>query len=226
MFLALLAHPQEAPKKRHLVRCVRVMSIDCTTVALKLPCAVRTEHVHNIQVNCSVWTWEQTAITSLRRIDWLVLAAFVILLKGTVRYVMSVRPHGATRIPLDGLSWHFISDYFSKTNPGDSLKSDQNKRYYSHRQMCVQLCIVGFFLKYWYRETQNKYLFVVPYILVTNVFILVQLNVLYNILFVKSLFAQHVSDVTASIVRSTTVVFHSHRFLVSGVFIPCDLYWC
>jgi hypothetical protein len=45
-------------------------------------------------------------------------------------------------------------------------------------------------------------------------------------IFLKSLFAQHVSDVTASIISSTTVVFHSHRFLVSGVFIPCDLYWC
>jgi hypothetical protein len=33
----------------------------------------------------------------------------------------------------------------------------------------------------------------------------------------KSLFAQNVSDVTVIIVRSTTVVFHSHRFLVSGV---------
>jgi hypothetical protein len=45
-------------------------------------------------------------------------------------------------------------------------------------------------------------------------------------IFLKSLFAQHVSDVKASIIRSTTVVFHSHRFLVSGVFILCDLYWC
>jgi hypothetical protein len=112
MFLAFLAHPQEAPHKRHLVRCVRVMSIGCYTVARKMPCAVRTEHVHNIQVNCSVWTGEQTAITSLRKIDWLVLAAFVKLWKGTVGYVMSVRPHGVTRIPLDGLSWHLIFDYF------------------------------------------------------------------------------------------------------------------
>jgi hypothetical protein len=56
-------------------------------------------------------------------------------------------------------------------------------------------------------------------------FILVQLNVQF-LMFLKGFFAQHVSDVTASIIRSTTVVFHSHRFLVSGVFIACDLYWC
>jgi hypothetical protein len=44
-------------------------------------------------------------------------------------------------------------------------------------------------------------------------------------MFLKSLLAQHVSDVTASIVRSTTVVY-SHRFWVSGVFIQCGLYRC
>jgi hypothetical protein len=30
MFRALLAHPQEALNKRHLVYCVRVMSVGCT----------------------------------------------------------------------------------------------------------------------------------------------------------------------------------------------------
>jgi hypothetical protein len=52
-------------------------------------------------------------------------------------------------------------------------------------------------------------------------FNLVQLSVQYS-MFLKSLLAQHVSDVTASIVRSTPVEY-SHRFLVSGVFILCDL---
>jgi hypothetical protein len=36
MFRALLAHPQEAPHKRHLVYCVRVMSVGCATIAVKL----------------------------------------------------------------------------------------------------------------------------------------------------------------------------------------------
>jgi hypothetical protein len=39
MFRALLAHPQEAPHKRHLVYCVRIMPIGCGTVAVSLqPC--------------------------------------------------------------------------------------------------------------------------------------------------------------------------------------------
>jgi hypothetical protein len=32
MFRALLAHPQEAFHKRHLVYCVRVMSVGCTRI--------------------------------------------------------------------------------------------------------------------------------------------------------------------------------------------------
>jgi hypothetical protein len=31
MFRALLAHPQEARYKRHLVYCVRIMSVGCAT---------------------------------------------------------------------------------------------------------------------------------------------------------------------------------------------------
>jgi hypothetical protein len=31
MFRALLAHPQEARHKRHLVYCVRIMSVGCGT---------------------------------------------------------------------------------------------------------------------------------------------------------------------------------------------------
>jgi hypothetical protein len=33
MFRALPAHPQEALHKRHLVYCVRIMSVGCDTVA-------------------------------------------------------------------------------------------------------------------------------------------------------------------------------------------------
>jgi hypothetical protein len=35
MFQALLAHPQEAPHKRHLVYCVRVMSVGCTRIGVE-----------------------------------------------------------------------------------------------------------------------------------------------------------------------------------------------
>jgi hypothetical protein len=39
MFPALLAHPQEALRKQHLVYCVRIMSVGCGTVVVKLqPC--------------------------------------------------------------------------------------------------------------------------------------------------------------------------------------------
>jgi hypothetical protein len=36
VFLALLAHPQEALDKRHLVYCVRVVSVGCTSSTLIL----------------------------------------------------------------------------------------------------------------------------------------------------------------------------------------------
>jgi hypothetical protein len=36
MFRALLAYPQEALHKRHLVYCVRIMSVGCVSVAVKL----------------------------------------------------------------------------------------------------------------------------------------------------------------------------------------------
>jgi hypothetical protein len=36
MFRAVLAYPQEAPHKRHLVYCVRVMSVGCATIAVGL----------------------------------------------------------------------------------------------------------------------------------------------------------------------------------------------
>jgi hypothetical protein len=34
--------------------------------------------------------------------------------KATVSLVVSVRPHGTTGLPLDGFSWNFIFEYFSK----------------------------------------------------------------------------------------------------------------
>jgi hypothetical protein len=38
MFRSLLARPQEALHKRHLVYCVRIMSVGCGTVAVSLQC--------------------------------------------------------------------------------------------------------------------------------------------------------------------------------------------
>jgi hypothetical protein len=36
MFRALLAHPQEALHQRHLLYCLRKMSVGCATIAVKL----------------------------------------------------------------------------------------------------------------------------------------------------------------------------------------------
>jgi hypothetical protein len=36
MFRALIAHPQEALHKRHLVYCVRIMSVGSATISVKL----------------------------------------------------------------------------------------------------------------------------------------------------------------------------------------------
>ena len=80
---------------------------------------------------CFVWISEQTAIISLFSIKWLVfitetecvycvvqagslLDVFSKLRKATVSFVMSVRLHGTTRLPPDGVSWNFKFEYFSK----------------------------------------------------------------------------------------------------------------
>jgi len=42
------------------------------------------------------------------------LGAFAKLRKATINFVMSVRPHGTTRLPLDGFSLNFILVDFSK----------------------------------------------------------------------------------------------------------------
>jgi hypothetical protein len=85
-------------------------------------CAVRsTFYVLPTRVfMCFVWIWEQTAIISLYSINWLVgwfLGAFAKLRKNDylLRYVcLAVLPHGTTWLPLDGFSWNFILENFSK----------------------------------------------------------------------------------------------------------------
>jgi hypothetical protein len=43
MFRALLAHPQEVSHKRHLVYCVRVMSVGCARIGVELESKTRME---------------------------------------------------------------------------------------------------------------------------------------------------------------------------------------
>jgi hypothetical protein len=73
-----------------------------------------------------VWQWLASTwpvCVHLLRIRWKVLLdksfldAFSKLLKVTISFViyvcLSVRPHGTTRLPLDGFSWNLIFEYFS-----------------------------------------------------------------------------------------------------------------
>jgi hypothetical protein len=50
MFQALRAHPQEGLQKRHLVYCVRVISVCCTRIGVPLQswCSQLTKHARNI----------------------------------------------------------------------------------------------------------------------------------------------------------------------------------
>jgi len=56
------------------------------------------------------------------------LGAFGKLRKATINFVMSVRSHGTTRLPLDGFSWNLIFEDLSKIceTIQVSLKSDKN----------------------------------------------------------------------------------------------------
>jgi hypothetical protein len=46
VFRALLAHPQEVLHKRHLVYCMRIMSVSCATTAVSLQSGHKQFHVH------------------------------------------------------------------------------------------------------------------------------------------------------------------------------------
>ena len=64
-----------------------------------------------------------------------VLRAFAKLRKATISFVVSVCPHGITRLPIDRFSWNLIFEYFSKIfeKVQVSLKSDKNNRYFAWR---------------------------------------------------------------------------------------------
>jgi len=42
------------------------------------------------------------------------LGAFTKLRKANISFAVSVRPHGTTRLTLDGFSYNFTPEYFSK----------------------------------------------------------------------------------------------------------------
>ena len=71
------------------------------------------------------------------------LGAFAKFRKAAISFVMSIRssirPHGTTRLPLDGFSWNLIFDYFSKVleNIQVSLKSEKNNGYFTCRPIYI-----------------------------------------------------------------------------------------
>jgi hypothetical protein len=69
--------------------------------------------------------------------------AFAKLREAIINFVMSVCPHGTTRLPLDGFSWNMILKYFSKIcrEIQVSLKSYKNYRYFSWRPIYTLLMV-------------------------------------------------------------------------------------
>jgi hypothetical protein len=56
MFRALLAHPQEVLHKRHLVYCVRIMSVGCGAVAVSLqPCHYYARNIPSAVCASTSW---------------------------------------------------------------------------------------------------------------------------------------------------------------------------
>ena len=77
----------------------------------------------------------------------LILRRFPKLRRATISFVMSVcpyvcvsvRPHGTTHLPLDGVSWNLIVEYFFKSIEKIEvwLKSDNNNSYFTWRSTYI-----------------------------------------------------------------------------------------
>jgi hypothetical protein len=79
---------------------------------------------------------------SLYRLSYLAHILFRRLAKfrrATTSFVMSVRPRGTSRLPLDGISWNSICEFFSKIveQYQVSLKSDKSDGYFTSRLMYI-----------------------------------------------------------------------------------------
>ena len=58
------------------------------------------------------------------------MGAFEKSRKVTITSVVSVRPHGTTRLPMPGFSWHSISEYFFKGNKETAEEEGEEEGYY------------------------------------------------------------------------------------------------
>ena len=69
----------------------------------------------------------------------------------SLRHVrLSARPHGTTRLPLDGFSWNLISEYFSEIcrEIQVSLKSDKTDWSLHEDQYTILIYLTHFFLEW------------------------------------------------------------------------------
>jgi hypothetical protein len=118
-------------------RFARVQLLGIERALSYLPCCI--SHCLRPKMNCSF------AYNKVAAFDWVLwfLGAFAKLWIATIRYVMSVclsvcpsaRPHGTTRLALDGFSWKLIFVYFRKSvqKIPTLLKSDKNNGCFTWR---------------------------------------------------------------------------------------------
>jgi hypothetical protein len=101
------------------LKCYQALCLETCT------CFVFTSEINSPRKHCCwtlrifmtltvTWSWE------IHKEDFVIfpsvqfLSAFAKLRKVTISFVMSVRPHGRIRLPVDGLPLHLIFEHYSK----------------------------------------------------------------------------------------------------------------
>jgi hypothetical protein len=99
------------------------------------PCPCNTVYFAQ-QIFLKYWRWIVPSFFA----HVAVLGAFAKLRKATVSFVISVCPHGITRLPLDGFLWNLIYLSISRKSVEKiqlPIKSDKNNRYSKRRPMYI-----------------------------------------------------------------------------------------
>jgi hypothetical protein len=77
----------------------------CRGIELRLRC---------LRIACSGPAFESYLVNVIAYVVGYIVGAFSKLRKVTISFVISVRPHGTARLPLNGFSRNLIFEYFSK----------------------------------------------------------------------------------------------------------------
>ena len=104
---------------------------------------------------CSVWFKRNSHFFYLEQL----LNMFTTSRKAAISFVMSVRPHGITRLPLDEFNgmWYLRIFLISVEKTEVSLKSDNNNRYFSEDLHTFMILLrMRNVLDKSFRENQNK----------------------------------------------------------------------